>query len=215
VFRFFVFMVLLLRNATLAQFSSSLPSILWRISAMPVPELRGSPDSGRDRLPLAQGLQKAPHLEQRPAFTKGVNVQSFLRTLGALSAALVLCVAASKALAHGDVVPQAVDTSGLKSLGSDWQKANPYRKDKTAIRIGDSAYNQNCARCHGLGGVSGGIAPDLRYLPVGDEGDEVFLPRIRKGSVRDGRVYMPPFEGVISQEAMWAIRAWLESVHED
>ncbi|MGB0126566.1 MAG: cytochrome c-550 PedF [Rhodocyclaceae bacterium] len=142
-------------------------------------------------------------------------MQSSLRTLGALSAALVLSLAASKALAHGDVVPQAVDTTGLKSLGSDWQKANPYRKDKTAIRIGDSAYNQNCARCHGLGGVSGGIAPDLRYLPVGDEGDEVFLPRIRKGSVRDGRVYMPPFEGVISQEAMWAIRAWLESVHED
>jgi mono/diheme cytochrome c family protein len=53
----------------------------------------------------------------------------------------------------------------------------------------------------------------LRYLPTGDEGDEIFLNRIRHGSTRDGRVYMPPFEGVFSQEAMWAIRAWLESVH--
>lgn len=137
------------------------------------------------------------------------------RTLGALVAALAIGIAAPQVFAHGDVVPQAVDTTGLKQLGADFLPTNPYRKNATAIRIGDSAYNQNCARCHGLGGVSGGIAPDLRYLPLGDEGDEVFLQRIRKGSVRDGRVYMPPFEGTLSQEAMWAIRAWLETVHEE
>ena len=137
------------------------------------------------------------------------------RHLLALVATLALGASAPQAFAHGDVVPQAVDTTGLKALGADWQKSNPYRKDKTAIRIGDSAFNQNCARCHGLGAISGGIAPDLRYLPVADEGDEIFLQRIRKGSVRDGRVYMPPFEGTLSQEAMWAIRSWLETVHED
>lgn len=137
------------------------------------------------------------------------------RQLGVISAVILGIASASPALAHGDVVPQAVDTTGLKELGADWKAANPYRKDKTAIRIGDSAYNQNCARCHGLGAISGGIAPDLRYLPLGDEGDEVFMQRIRKGAVRDGRVYMPPFEGTLSQEAMWAIRTWLETVHED
>lgn len=135
--------------------------------------------------------------------------------LAAIATTLLLAVGAPQVLAHGDVVPQAVDTTGLKNLGTDWQKSNPYRGDKTAIRIGDSAFNQNCARCHGLGAISGGIAPDLRYLPAGDEGDEVFLPRIRKGSVRDGRVYMPPFEGTLSQEAMWAIRTWLETVREE
>ncbi len=138
-----------------------------------------------------------------------------LATLAAVIAALFVGVSAPEAIAHGDVVPQAVDTTGLKNLGADFLASNPYRKDKTAIRIGDSAFNQNCARCHGLGAVSGGIAPDLRYLPLGDEGDEVFLQRIRKGAVRDGRVYMPPFEGTLSQEAMWAIRTWLETVHED
>lgn len=137
------------------------------------------------------------------------------RTFCALVAALSIGIAAPQVFAHGDVVPQAVDTTGLKNVGADFLPANPYRKDKTATRIGDSAYNQNCARCHGLGGISGGIAPDLRYLPLGDEGDEVFLQRIRKGSVRDGRVYMPPFEGILSQEAMWAIRTWLETVHEE
>ena len=138
-----------------------------------------------------------------------------LRRFGQLLTALCLGIATSQVIAHGDVVPQAVDTTGLKNLGADFLASNPYRKDKTAIRIGDSAFNQNCARCHGLGAVSGGIAPDLRYLPLGDEGDEVFLQRIRKGAVRDGRVYMPPFEGILPQEAMWAIRAWLETVHEE
>lgn len=138
-----------------------------------------------------------------------------VRQFAAIATTLILATGASLAFAHGDVTPQAVDTTGLKNLGADFLKSNPYRKDKTAIRIGDSAYNQNCARCHGLGGISGGIAPDLRYLPLGDEGDEIFLQRIRKGSVRDGRVYMPPFEGTLSQEAMWAIRTWLETVHED
>lgn len=136
-------------------------------------------------------------------------------TLKLLTAATLVAGATHLAMAHGDVVPQAVDTTGLKPLGKDWLEKNPYLGDKTAIRIGDSAYNQNCARCHGLGGVSGGIAPDLRYLPAGQEGDEIFLTRIRHGSVRDGRVYMPPFEGTLSQEAMWTIRAWLETVRVD
>lgn len=142
-------------------------------------------------------------------------MKTTFRQFSAVASALFFTSTAPLVFAHGDVVPQAVDTTGLKNLGPEWQKTNPFRKDKTAIRIGDSAFNQNCARCHGLGAISGGIAPDLRYLPVEDEGDEVFMPRIRKGAVRDGRVYMPPFEGTLSQEAMWAIRTWLETVHED
>ena len=137
------------------------------------------------------------------------------RHLGTLAAVLCIAGAAPQVLAHGDVVPQAVDTTGLKALGADFLPSNPYRKDKTAIRIGDSAFNQNCARCHGLGAVSGGIAPDLRYLERGDEMDEFFIGKVRNGVTRNGAVYMPPFEGMLTQEAMWAIRAWLETVHEE
>ncbi|MCB1906538.1 MAG: cytochrome c-550 PedF [Rhodocyclaceae bacterium] len=120
---------------------------------------------------------------------------------------------AGNAFAHGDVTPQAVDVTSLKPLGDEWLESNPYRGDQEAIRVGTSAFNQNCARCHGIGAVSGGIAPDLRYLPVEDEGDEIFIMRIRNGATRNGRVYMPPFEGILQQEAMWAIRAYLETVH--
>jgi cytochrome c-550 PedF len=126
----------------------------------------------------------------------------------------LLASASGFALSHGDVTPQPVDTKGLPDLGTEWKKSNPYRDNALAIKIGASAYNQNCARCHGLEAISGGIAPDLRYLPEGTEGDEIFVMRVTHGAVRDGRVYMPKFEGILSQEALWTIRAWLESVRE-
>ena len=119
--------------------------------------------------------------------------------------------------AHGDVTPQAVNVDTLKPLGEEWLMENPYRGDAEAIRIGSSAYNQNCARCHGLEAISGGITPDLRKLndetefDTIQESDEWFMTRIRGGAVIDGRVYMPPFEGILSQEAMWAIRSYIDT----
>jgi cytochrome c-550 PedF len=140
----------------------------------------------------------------------------------ALSAAALTSLWAS---AHGNVIPQAVDTTGLPTLGDKWRDENPYRTNKLALKIGSSAYNQNCARCHGLEAESGGIAPDLRLLDRDCTGiknetkkqacyketDKYFLTSIRHGKVRNGAVYMPPFEGVFNQEAMWAIKTYLES----
>ncbi|MDD1964280.1 cytochrome c-550 PedF [Pseudomonas sp. NPDC090203] len=118
--------------------------------------------------------------------------------------------------AHGDVVPHAVATDGLEQLGQDWRAENPYRDSKDhdkALEIGKSAYTQNCAACHGLDAISGGIAPDLRHLDVGASGDEWFVERVRNGAVRDGRVYMPKMADYLSQEALWAVRTYLDSVH--
>ncbi|KRW59722.1 cytochrome c-550 PedF [Pseudomonas sp. TTU2014-080ASC] len=114
--------------------------------------------------------------------------------------------------AHGDVVPQAVKTEGLEPLGEEWRDENPYRDNPRAIEIGSSAYNQNCAACHGLEAKSGGIAPDLRLLEKGPMGDEWFKERVINGAVRDGRVYMPKMADYLSQEALWAVRSYLESV---
>ena len=123
-------------------------------------------------------------------------------------------------LAHGDVQPQAVDTTGLDPVGEDWAEENPYRLNggdqyELAVEIGASGYNQNCARCHGLEAISGGIAPDLRYLEEGMFGDEWYMERVRKGYSQNGAYKMPPFEGLISQEAMWAIRSYVETRPED
>ncbi len=150
---------------------------------------------------------------------------------GSLAFGLAAGVAAV-VFAHGDVVPQAVDTSTLPQLGAKWRDANPYNEASPArgeaLRIGTSAYNQNCARCHGLEAISGGISPDLRTFD-GDctgladkekkaacfkEMDDYFVATVRRGRVRDGRVYMPPFEGTLTQEAVWAIRTYIETRRE-
>lgn len=148
--------------------------------------------------------------------------------LAPLTLSLMLAVAAGTAAAHGDVTPQAVDTKDLPQLGKDWKPENPYRDNTAAVKIGTSAYNQNCARCHGLEAVSGGIAPDLRKMDnecatlkdakkkancVKDV-DEYFATSVRKGKVRNGAVYMPPFDGILQQEAVWSIKAYLETRRE-
>lgn len=113
------------------------------------------------------------------------------------------------------MVPQSVNTGDLKPLGEEWLDENPYRapneQNAVAIEIGSSAYNQNCARCHGLEAVSGGIAPDLRLLEAGLDGDEWYKERVINGAVRNGAVYMPRMADYLSQEALWAIRTYIES----
>lgn len=126
-------------------------------------------------------------------------------------ACLAFLFAAHGVHAHGDVTPQPVDTAGLEALGPEWRTENPFRGNAAAIKVGKSAYNQNCARCHGIDAISGGIAPDLRALDDNAEGDAWFLNRIRKGATINGDVKMPPFEGLMNQEAMWAIRAYIDS----
>lgn len=123
-------------------------------------------------------------------------------------------------MAHGDVVPQGANTDGLEPLGEDWLEENPYRNansdlKETAIQIGSSAYNQNCARCHGLEAVSGGIAPDLRELDADINGDEWYKERVINGAVRNGAIYMPRMAEHLSQEALWAIRTYIEQRAED
>ncbi|SLN18516.1 hypothetical protein ROJ8625_00632 [Roseivivax jejudonensis] len=133
-------------------------------------------------------------------------------------AALVLACAASLALAHGDVAPQPVDTGALPEIGEEWLTENPYRADAVgedvwaeAVRIGASGYNQNCARCHGLEGISGGLAPDLRFLEAEEYGDEWYVERFRHGYTQNGVTKMPAFGELLGQEAAWAIRTYVET----
>ena len=84
-----------------------------------------------------------------------------------------------------------------------------------AIEIGSGAYNQNCARCHGLEGKSGGLAPDLRFLEEDSDGDEWYVQRVRNGFHQNGVTKMPPYDGLLSQEALWCIRSYIDPLPED
>ena len=139
--------------------------------------------------------------------------RSFSATLTALA-----LVAATNAFAHGDVTPQQIDITGLEPLKDNkvWVDKNPYSGNPKAIEIGHHAFAQNCARCHGIDAVSGGIAPDLREkLPLGQDGDDIFKERMVNGAIRNGITYMPKFDGIVAQEGLWAIRSWLETVSVD
>lgn len=124
------------------------------------------------------------------------------------------------AFAHGDVAPQPVNTDALPDVGEEWLIENPYRDQgdevwQAAIEIGDSGYNQNCARCHGLGVVSGGLAPDLRYLEAEEYGDECYVERFREGYTQNGITKMPAFGELLGQKAAWAIRTYIETRPDD
>ncbi|MCP1200827.1 cytochrome c-550 PedF [Notoacmeibacter sp. MSK16QG-6] len=137
-----------------------------------------------------------------------------------LGASTITIIFDDAVLAHGDVAPQAVDTSSLPTLDGEWLLENPWRDPEsenwaTAVRVGASGYNQNCARCHGLEVISGGLAPDLRYLEADEFGDEWFLERFRHGYRQNGITKMPAFGDLLGQEAAWAIRTYIETRPDD
>jgi cytochrome c-550 PedF len=139
---------------------------------------------------------------------------NLLLTFSIMATALAITPAV---LAHGAVTPQSINTSTLPTLGEEWTDTNPYRElggevKVEIIRVGESAYAQNCARCHGLQAISGGIAPDLRALAADFDGDEWYIERVVNGAVRNGAVYMPKMNEHLNQEALWAVRSYVESL---
>ena len=129
---------------------------------------------------------------------------------------------AALAHAHGDVAPQPINTDALPDVGDEWLSENPYRAEAAgdevwfkAVEIGSSGYNQNCARCHGLGVISGGLAPDLRFLEAEEYGDEWFVERFQHGYTQNGTTKMPAFGEILGQKAGWAIRTYIETRPDD
>ncbi len=140
----------------------------------------------------------------------------------AVLAAATAILTPAMSLAHGDVAPQAVDTTGLPVTGEEWLIENPYRAEAVgeetwalAIEIGSSGYNQNCARCHGLEVISGGLAPDLRFLEAEEYGDEWYVERFQFGYTQNGITKMPAFGDLLGQDAAWAIRTYIETRPDD
>jgi cytochrome c-550 PedF len=135
-----------------------------------------------------------------------------------------LALAALQALAHGDVTPHPVDTTGLPPLGKDWAASNPYRGNAAAVAIGAVGYLHNCAGCHGLNAEAGGMAPDLLLIAKDcvsmagqaqadcfKDSDDYYKTIVLEGHKNsEGRETMPGYSTVFSQEAVWAIKAYLD-----
>ncbi|MFZ3581584.1 cytochrome c-550 PedF [Loktanella sp. DJP18] len=137
-----------------------------------------------------------------------------------VQAAAFACVAGAAVAAGLPLGITEVDNAGLPDVGEDWLTENPYRDAgqevwSRAIEVGESAFTQNCARCHGLGAISGGLAPDLRLLQAADYDDEWFTERFRAGMTQGGITKMPAFEDVLSQKTAWAVRTYIETRPDD
>lgn len=145
---------------------------------------------------------------------------SKLRSLTAIAVLSTVSVAGTAMGAGLPLTIEPVNTEALPEVGEEWLTENPYRSQgeevwQAAIDIGASGYNQNCARCHGLGAVSGGLAPDLRFLEAEEYGDEWFIERFRHGYTQGGVTRMPEFGELLGQKAAWAIRTYVETRPDD
>jgi cytochrome c-550 PedF len=136
-----------------------------------------------------------------------------------------LALTAVQALAHGDVTPHPVDTAGLPPLGGEWVASDPYRGDAKAVAVGAVGYLHNCAGCHGLNAEAGGMAPDLLAVAKDCVGmasksaqadcfkdtDDYFKGIVLSGKKNgEGRETMPGYASVFTQEAVWAIKAYID-----
>ena len=88
---------------------------------------------------------------------------------------------------------------------SDQNSATGTHREYPAGTRGEELYNASCVVCHGPRAM-GGIGPKLAGNPV-ISNDEAFWK-----VVHEGRHVMPPLKGVVTDEQMTDIRAWLKSL---
>ena len=89
--------------------------------------------------------------------------------------------------------------------------ANPFEGRADVVVEGRSLFNQYCSHCHGPNAIQGERPRDLRRLRIryGDKAPEVFDSTTSKGRPDKG---MPVWKGVLSDDVLWSIYTYLESV---
>jgi mono/diheme cytochrome c family protein len=116
---------------------------------------------------------------------------------------LALCVLGSGI--YADTPPARAGESSARSgatNSSSGTAATPPRGDATR---GEELYNASCVVCHGTRAI-GGIGPRLAGNPVLSN-DQAFWK-----IVHEGRHMMPPQKGVVSDQQLADIRAWLRTL---
>ena len=122
---------------------------------------------------------------------------SWRRTLslhaGALAAAL--CLAAPTARAENTARPI----------------ANPFEGRADVVDEGRSLFNQYCGHCHGTNAFQGERSRDLRRLKLRyqSQAASVFYETVSNGRLEKG---MPVWKAVLSDDVVWQIFTFLETV---
>ena len=89
---------------------------------------------------------------------------------------------------------------------------NPLSGNEAAIREGRSWYRNVCSVCHGGkadGGGDRGTAADLRVF---NKGFRTFMQTVKEGKNTGRTMTMPAWGGVLSEEQIYQIAAYLETL---
>src|SRR5262249_23730647 len=96
--------------------------------------------------------------------------------------------------------------------GEETPASNPFSGDKAAIREGRSWFMNVCSVCHGGkadGAGDRGTAADLRVF---NKGFRKFVQTVKEGKNTGRTMTMPAWGGVLSDEQIYQIGAYLETV---
>jgi mono/diheme cytochrome c family protein len=88
---------------------------------------------------------------------------------------------------------------------------NPFAGRADLVEEGRSLFNQYCSHCHGPNAVQGERPRDLRRLNIryGDKASTVFYETVSTGRMDAG---MPVWKGVLTDEVLWRIFTYLQTV---
>jgi polar amino acid transport system substrate-binding protein len=89
--------------------------------------------------------------------------------------------------------------------------ANPFEGRGDVVEHGRSLFNQYCSHCHGPNAIQGERVRDLRRLTIryGAEASQVFIQTVSVGRPDKG---MPVWKGVLTEEVLWRIYTYLQTV---
>jgi mono/diheme cytochrome c family protein len=133
-----------------------------------------------------------------------------------LCAVAVICVSAITA-AIAERVSTPAQTSRTWTLGEDAEtKKNPIAADEQTLAAGRALYKDKCARCHGPGGLGDGPDgdPELQMdltdpKRAARNPDGVVFYKILNGR---GRPKMPAFKDELSEQQVWTIVTYVQTL---
>jgi mono/diheme cytochrome c family protein len=100
--------------------------------------------------------------------------------------------------------------TGCAEEGTE-RPTNPYSGNTEVAKEGGSLFNQYCSHCHGQWADQGERPRDLRRLRLryGDDAASTYFTTVHNGRMEKG---MPVWKGVLSDDVLWRIYTFLETV---
>ncbi len=114
---------------------------------------------------------------------------------------------------YSGLIAVLLSLSSLAAAADDSEAttANPLAGRVDVVEEGRGLFNQYCGHCHGPNAFQGERPRDLRRLTLryGREAPRVFYQTASNGRLDKG---MPVWKGVLSDDALWRIFTFLETV---